>query len=286
MMKHKRLKSAELLHIEPIETINNALNKTEQYNRSLIEASLDPLLTIGTNGIITDVNIATEKITGLPRNKLIGTVFSEYFTEPEKAEIGYLQVLKDGKLLDFELKIKHIDGYVTPVLYNASVYKNDKGEIIGIFAAARDITNILKVEDELNHLKSNLEILVNQKVKELIIANKELASQNIEILFLSHHDFLTNLYNRIYFETEKKRLDTTRQLPFSIIMGDINGLKLINDGFGHQKGDEVLVEVAKILKSCCREEDIISRLGGDEFGILLPRTDSQTAQSICNKNDN
>jgi len=327
-MKHKRLKSAELLHIEPIETINNALNKTEQYNRSLIEASLDPLLTIGTNGIITDVNIATEKITGLPRNKLIGTVFSEYFTEPEKAEIGYLQVLKDGKLLDFELKIKHIDGYVTPVLYNASVYKNDKGEIIGIFAAARDITNILKVEDELNHLKSNLEILVNQKVKELIIAdkelafqtgekadraaeliiankeltfqneekdkraaeliiaNKELASQNIEILFLSHHDFLTNLYNRIYFETEKKRLDTTRQLPFSIIMGDINGLKLINDGFGHQKGDEVLVEVAKILKSCCREEDIISRLGGDEFGILLPRTDSQTAQSICNKNDN
>src|SRR5665648_507292 len=180
MMKHKRLKSAELLHIEPIETINNALNKTEQYNRSLIEASLDPLLTIGTNGIITDVNIATEKITGLPRNKLIGTVFSEYFTEPEKAEIGYLQVLKDGKLLDFELKIKHIDGYVTPVLYNASVYKNDKGEIIGIFAAARDITNILKVEDELNHLKSNLEILVNQKVKELIIADKELAFQTGE----------------------------------------------------------------------------------------------------------
>src|SRR5665648_418714 len=304
MMKHKRLKSAELLHIEPIETINNALNKTEQYNRSLIEASLDPLLTIGTNGIITDVNIATEKITGLPRNKLIGTVFSEYFNESEKAEIGYLQVLKDGKLLDFELKIKHIDGYVTPVLYNASVYKNDKGEIIGIFAAARDITNILKVEDELNHLKSNLEILVNQKVKELIIAdkelafqtgekadraaeliiaNKELTFQNEEILFLSHHDFLTNLYNRIYFETEKKRLDTTRQLPFSIIMGDINGLKLINDGFGHQKGDEVLVEVAKILKSCCREEDIISRLGGDEFGILLPRTDSQTCLLICNR---
>src|SRR5665648_415015 len=346
MMKHKRLKSAELLHIEPIETINNALNKTEQYNRSLIEASLDPLLTIGTNGIITDVNIATEKITGLPRNKLIGTVFSEYFTEPEKAEIGYLQVLKDGKLLDFELKIKHIDGYVTPVLYNASVYKNDKGEIIGIFAAARDITNILKVEDELNHLKSNLEILVNQKVKELIIAdkelafqtgekadraaelviadkelafqtgekadraaeliiankdlvfqneekdkraaeliiaNKELALQNEEILFLSHHDFLTGVYNRIFFEEEKKRLDTPRQLPISIIMGDINGLKLVNDGFGHSKGDEVLIEIAKILKSCCRKEDIISRIGGDEFGILLSKTDSKSAQLVCSR---
>src|SRR5665648_1090338 len=143
---------------------------------------------------------------------------------------------------------------------------------------------IYAIERALKESKERVE--KEKRAAELIIANKELVLQNKEILFLSHRDFLTNLYNRIYFETEKKRLDTARQLPFSIIMGDINGLKLINDGFGHQKGDEVLVEVAKILKSCCREEDIISRLGGDEFGILLPRTDSQTAQSICNKNDN
>ncbi|HZW49843.1 MAG TPA: diguanylate cyclase, partial [Bacillota bacterium] len=81
----------------------------------------------------------------------------------------------------------------------------------------------------------------------------------------------------------KKRLDTPRQLPISIIMGDINGLKLVNDGFGHSKGDEVLIEIAKILKSCCREEDIVSRIGGDEFGILLPRTDSQSAQRVCSR---
>ena len=122
-----------------------------------------------------------------------------------------------------------------------------------------------------------------KRAAELMVINKELVLQNKEIVFLSHHDFSTNLYNRIYFETEKKRLDTARQLSISIIMGDINGLKLITDGFGHQKGDEVLVEVAKILKSCCREEDIISRIGGDEFGILLPRTDSQIAQLICSR---
>ena len=136
-----------------------------------------------------------------------------------------------------------------------------------------------------------------KRAAELIIANKELAFQNKEkekraaeliiankeLVYLGYHDFLTDLYNRTYFEEEKNRLDTKRQLPISIIMGDINGLKLINDGFGHSKGDEVLIGIAKILKSCCREEDIVSRIGGDEFGILLPKTDSQSAHLVCSR---
>src|SRR5665648_3711 len=279
-------------------------NKGWNYNRNLLESSIDSLVTIGPDGIITDVNSATEKATGLPREKIIGTDFSEYFTEPDKARVGYKQVFDIGKVVDYELYLKHINGSSIPVLYNASVYKDNEGQIIGALAVARDISAIKKYEDELIDFKNNLELIVQQKTAELIIANKELvfqneekdkraaeliiankelALQNEEILFLSHHDFLTGLYNRIFFEEEKKRLDTPRQLPISIIMGDINGLKLVNDGFGHSKGDEVLIEIAKILKSCCRKEDIISRIGGDEFGILLSKTDSKSAQLVCSR---
>ena len=135
-------------------------------------------------------------------------------------------------------------------------------------------------------LKESREVDEKQKrLLELISTNEELVRKNNEIIYLSNHDLLTNLYNRIYFESEKNSLNTARQLPISIITGDINGLKLINDGFGHSKGDEILIEVSKLLKKCCREEDIIARIGGDEFGILLPNTDSQTAQLICNRID-
>jgi len=155
---NKEKRTAELIiDKEQAEVENAVISKAEKYNRSLIEASLDPLVTIGPNGIITDVNTATENATGLLREKLIGTVFSEYFTEPGKAQAGYQQVFKDGKVFDYELNLKHISGYSIPVLYNASVYKDDEGEIIGVFAAARDITTIRKAEDELIYLKNNLE---------------------------------------------------------------------------------------------------------------------------------
>ncbi len=111
-----------------------------QYARSLIEASLDPLVTISADGKITDVNEATTKVTGVPREKLIGTDFTNYFTEPEKAQEGYRQVFAKGMVTDYPLTIRHADGGLTDVLYNASVYKDERGNVIGVFAAARDVT--------------------------------------------------------------------------------------------------------------------------------------------------
>jgi len=101
--------------------------------------------------------------------------------------------------------------------------------------------------------------------------------------YLSFHDILTGLYNRSYFEEELIRLDTSRQLPLSIIMGDMDGLKLVNDTLGHQVGDKLLTDAAGILKRVCREDEIICRWGGDEFAVLLPKTDKSTALKICSR---
>src|SRR5579864_5864483 len=114
--------------------------QASQYARSLIEASLDPLVTISPEGKITDVNAASALITGLSREKLIGTDFSNYFTEPQKAREGYRQVFSQGSVTDYPLTIRHKDGRITDVLYNASVYKDAHAEVLGVFAAARDVT--------------------------------------------------------------------------------------------------------------------------------------------------
>src|SRR5271165_4079571 len=126
-----------------------ALRRAGAYNRRLLEASLDPLVTIGPDGKITDVNEATEAATGYPRAELIGKDFADYFTEPEEAREGYMRVFREGLFRDYPLEIRHRDGRVTPVVYNASVYRDEAGQVIGVFAAARDITAQKRTEAEL-----------------------------------------------------------------------------------------------------------------------------------------
>ncbi|MHB1117367.1 PAS domain S-box protein [Sideroxydans sp.] len=122
------------------ETQQRLKNTASQYARSLIESSLDPLVTISAQGKITDVNEASVQATGVPREQLIGTDFSNYFTEPDKARAGYLKVFSEGLVRDYPLAIRHTSGQITDVLYNAAVYKDDKGNVLGVFAAARDVT--------------------------------------------------------------------------------------------------------------------------------------------------
>ncbi|UMZ74342.1 PAS domain S-box protein [Natranaerofaba carboxydovora] len=104
-----------------------------------------------------------------------------------------------------------------------------------------------------------------------------------KLLYLSYHDDLTGLYNRSFLEEEKKRLDVNRNLPISVIMADVNGLKLVNDTYGHKVGDELLVRAGEILKKTCRKDDIIVRWGGDEFVIFLPQTDKEEAKEILTR---
>ncbi len=145
------------LDITERKKVEKALQMASAYNRSLIEASLDPLVTIGPDGKITDVNSATELVTGYSRKELIGTDFSDYFTEPEEATGGYQQAFTHGEVRDYPLEIQHKDGYITPVLYNASIYKDKTGKIIGVFASARDISELKKAEEKIQILANAVE---------------------------------------------------------------------------------------------------------------------------------
>ncbi|MFI5361631.1 MAG: HD domain-containing phosphohydrolase [Elusimicrobiota bacterium] len=124
------------------------------YNRRLIEADLDPLVTIGPDGRISDANAAAEEITGRPRTKLLGTDFSAYFTDPARARAGYERAFHDGLLRDYPLEIKRRDERVIPVLYNASIYRDERGEAAGVLASTHDVSGLKNAEDAIRRLAS------------------------------------------------------------------------------------------------------------------------------------
>ena len=150
-----------------------------------------------------------------------------------------------------------LGGIKTPINYIEIIFLSTVIVIIGIIIFI--YSNQIKKSEEQR-------IKISQKLK-----------------YLSFHDRLTGLYNRPYIEEEIARLDTERQLPISLAIGDINALKLINDAFGYRQGDKLLVRVAKILKKCSRKEDIIAKWGGDEFLILLPKTTEEDAIKLIDR---
>ncbi|OFZ08190.1 MAG: hybrid sensor histidine kinase/response regulator [Bacteroidetes bacterium RIFCSPHIGHO2_02_FULL_44_7] len=197
----------------------------KHYARRLIEASLDPLVTINADGKITDVNAATIRVTGESRKGLIGTNFSKYFTDHDKAELGYQKAFRKGFVSDYSLTIKHKNGKLTDVLYNASVYKDDKGNVLGVFAAARDVTDQqwaidlriankeLQFQNEEKEKRANELIIANKELlfqtqekekraAELIIANKELVFQNKEKEKRANE--LIHANKELLFQTEQK----------------------------------------------------------------------------------
>lgn len=134
----------------------------------------------------------------------------------------------------------------------------------------------------LNNMSEHLQNTMASK--DILIAEikaRKKAEKNLK--YLSFHDKLTRTYNRAYFEEELSRIDIGRQLPISIILGDVNGLKLVNDVFGHDQGDKLLINTAAILKKCCRKEDVLARYGGDEFAIILPKTSAKLCAKVLKR---
>jgi diguanylate cyclase (GGDEF)-like protein/PAS domain S-box-containing protein len=149
------------------------------------------------------------------------------------------------------------------------------------------IESVSKTKEE-KHIpvEANIRIIEYQGKKVILNVIRDITERKRveeELIYLSFHDKLTGLYNRAFFEEELKRLNTDRQLPISLIIGDVNGLKLVNDAFGHGTGDKVLAAMAKVLKKSCRNEDIICRWGGDEFAIILPKTGEEDVRLVCRR---
>ena len=167
--------ASEIAHdITERKRMEDELRQASEYARSLIEASLDPLVIIGLSGEITDVNEAMERMTGLPRRQLAGSDFAQCFTAADKAMEVFERVLTDGTVTDFPLTVRHRSGGTTDVIYNATVYRNAAGEVQGVFAAARDITRRKRAEEELVRYREHLEDLVRQRTGELEVACRQL----------------------------------------------------------------------------------------------------------------
>ena len=172
------------------------LRSASLYARSLIEASLDPLVTISPKGKITDVNEATVKAIGIPRDRLVGTDFSDYFTEPGKAREGYRKVFENGFVTDYPLTIRHKDGKLVDVLYNASVYKDVNSKVLGVFAVARDVTALRESEERYRRIVETATegIWVIDKTCRTTFANKKMAEMLActaeEMIGKSLYDFI------------------------------------------------------------------------------------------------
>ena len=209
-----------LLALENTRLYEARLADSEKYARGLLETSLDSLVTISSGGKISDVNAATEVITGLPREKLIGTDFSDYFTDPDQARKGYQKVFSEQEVRDYPLVVKHIDGSLRDVLYNASLYRDDEGETAGVFAAARDVTELNGAQERLRQTVENLER-----------SNKDLE----QFAYVASHDLqeplrMVSSYTQLLAERYGDELDQdAKDFIGYAVDGSIRMQTLIND---------------------------------------------------------
>lgn len=184
--------------------LEQSLRLATRYNRSLIEASPDPLFTIDNQGKIADVNASTERVTGFSRQELVGTDFSRYFTETGKALEAHRSALQKGSVRDYALEIKHRQGHTTPVLYSAAVYRSNEGAVLGVLVAARDISVRKRMEEALKDANTELERRIGDRTEELRQKTRHLEEVNTALkVLLEQRDTDKRLFEESIMENVK-----------------------------------------------------------------------------------
>lgn len=204
------------------------------------------------NGIFEKVNSHYCQIYGYSQKELLGKHFTMVATEANKESLTKLHAnfIEEGFEMQGEWEVKRKDGKKIFITATAARIK-------GIDGHYKKVTYVI-------------DITAKKKYEE-------------KLEYLSFYDEMTTVYNRRYFKNEIKRLQSSRKIPIAIVIGDLDGLKAINDNYGHQKGDEYIKYIADILKSTARDEDIVARVGGDEFAVILEKTDYQGAKNFCQR---
>ena len=194
VFQNKEKEKREIANKE-LEALSYSAKLASQYSLSLIEASLDPLVTISVEGKITDMNEATVNITGVAREKLTGTDFFDYFTEPQKAREVYQEVFAKGSVADSPLTLRHKKGKLTDVLFNGSVYKDDRGNVLGVVIVARDVTDQKRIATELIEAKVFAELAT--AIAEEAKVKAENATRIAEDAVKAKQQFLSNMSHEI-----------------------------------------------------------------------------------------
>ena len=226
--------------------------ETSSFLSTLLDSIPDQIFYKNQNGDYLGANHAFELASGIQKERLVGkTDFDLYDRETAKFFINKdNQVLSQKQAVRSEETIVFPDGHQMITETLKTPFFNDEGELSGLIGISRDITDRKRKEEKIE--------------------------------YLSIHDVMTGLYSRMYFDTELYRLDATNDLPYSVIMGDINALKLTNDLFGHSEGDKLITQTAILLTESC-PNGIIARTGGDEFSILLPKTGEEDTIRIISR---
>lgn len=247
-----------LLDITERKLLEKSLEEEKEKLRITITSIGDGVISTDVNGKVTILNKVAEELTGWKQEEALGKPIEEVFNiinekTRVKCENPIKKVIESGLIIGLANHTALIskDGTERSIADSAAPIKDSDGNVQGVILVFRDVTEEKRRQDE--------------------------------IYYMSYYDSLTGLYNRRFFEEEIKRIDTERNLPISIIMGDCNGLKLTNDTFGHSEGDKLLKKAAEAIKSACRADDIAARWGGDEFIILLPKTEKEEAEAMVKK---